>query len=315
MTDTSIDSRIASCASTQLGLITTAQLRALGVTRSAVAIRIANGRLDRPHPSVLRVALTPVTHDVVLLGAVLAAGDGAALSHATSGARLGVWTRAGDTPVHVISPLRRPVKHPSVIVHRQPLSPEHVRVVRGIPTCSLAWTCIDLGSALSPHQLAAVVHEASFQDPSAVRDIEALLAERGPLRGVRTIRTALRLHSEGSAGTRSRSEDRLLAALIHARCAPDAVNVRGATGLPGVECDFVWFRSRVVVEIDGPGHDRPGARASDRAVDLELESHGWLVLRIPAQRAYSRPTSTADQIARVTAERRGIRRRKQLTSR
>ena len=88
-----IDERIAELAGLQGGVISRAQLIALGLSRSAIGRRVAAGRLHRVHATVYAVG-----HRVVgRLGrewAAVLATDGV-LSHRSAGAKLGVATWNG----------------------------------------------------------------------------------------------------------------------------------------------------------------------------------------------------------------------------
>jgi very-short-patch-repair endonuclease len=50
----------------------------------------------------------------------------------------------------------------------------------------------------------------------------------------------------------------------------------------GIEVDFYWPGEDLVVEIDGPGHERPRTKAEDAARDRVLEAAGLTVVRIPS---------------------------------
>ena len=50
----------------------------------------------------------------------------------------------------------------------------------------------------------------------------------------------------------------------------------------GIEVDFYWPDQNLVVEIDGPGHERPRTKAEDAARDRVLKAAGLTVVRIPS---------------------------------
>ena len=52
------------------------------------------------------------------------------------------------------------------------------------------------------------------------------------------------------------------------------------TKLNGEEADFHWPARRLVVEVDGPGHDRPRTQARGRAQGRGVEAAGYSVLRL-----------------------------------
>lgn len=75
------DTVIARLAATQYGVVSRAQLRAAGLADASIGGRAADGRLIRLHRGVYAVAHTALTPNARRLAAVLACGDGAALSH------------------------------------------------------------------------------------------------------------------------------------------------------------------------------------------------------------------------------------------
>jgi len=72
---------IARIAARQHGVITLAQLSALGVGRASVTRRLRSGRLHRLHRGVYAVGHTAPSEYQRYMAAVLACGPGAALSH------------------------------------------------------------------------------------------------------------------------------------------------------------------------------------------------------------------------------------------
>src|SRR3712207_672045 len=67
--------------SSQHAIITRTEARALGVSDSAIARRLASGEWERIHPRVFRAAVAPVTPEQLGLAAVKWAGAGSAVSH------------------------------------------------------------------------------------------------------------------------------------------------------------------------------------------------------------------------------------------
>src|SRR4051794_33656548 len=83
----------------QHGVITHGQLLALGYSAKAIKHRIARGRLHRIHRGVDAVGRKDLTQEGKWMAAVLACGEGAALSHDSAAA---LWGLAKPTtPIHV----------------------------------------------------------------------------------------------------------------------------------------------------------------------------------------------------------------------
>jgi predicted transcriptional regulator of viral defense system len=203
------------------------------------------------------------------LAAVLAAGDGAALSHQAAARHWNVWRRRVET-IDVLVPGKRRVREGFTIHRARTLDARDVTVHQGIPITTVPRTLVDLSATLTPHQLANVIHEAAYRhrfDERATH--EAIKRARG--RDLANLHAALHAHAAGSAGTRSDLEDRFLA---ETRTRP-LVNTK-------IEVDFYWPDQNLVVEIDGPGHDRRRTRAEDARRDAALKQAGIDVVRIPS---------------------------------
>ena len=71
----------------------------------------------------------------------------------------------------------------------------------------------------------------------------------------------------------------------------------------GEEVDAYWPEFKLVVEIDGPGHDRPRARRRDRRIDRKLRAAGYTVLRFTDIEVEQRPDVV---VAAVQAAMNGI---------
>ena len=135
-----------------------------------------------------------------------------------------------------------------------------------------------------------MIHEAAFRNlfhESATREAMARANGRHRL-GV--LETALAAHFAGSPGTKSDAEDALLALIRKARLPEPLVNVRVDTATRRLEVDFHWPEHRLVVEVDGDGHDRPRTQLDDEQRDELLREAGYLVLRITADAITTNPT-------------------------
>jgi hypothetical protein len=86
----SLDREVAALAARQHGVVARDQLRALGLSDSAVSPSIAAGRLHVRHRGVYAVGHTVLTVRGHWMAAVLAAGPHAVLSHAAAGALWGL---------------------------------------------------------------------------------------------------------------------------------------------------------------------------------------------------------------------------------
>ena len=107
---------VAEIAGTQHGNVTRAQLRAVGLGSKAITYRVATGRLHRQHRGVFTLGAPAATPLERACAAVLACGEGAALSHGSAMTLWGFWRR-WDTPLEVTVTSAYP-RHEGITVHR-----------------------------------------------------------------------------------------------------------------------------------------------------------------------------------------------------
>jgi very-short-patch-repair endonuclease len=207
------------------------------------------------------------------MAAVLAAGEGAVLSHLAAAVHWRIWRRKVDG-IDVLVPGNRRARK-GFRVHRvKNLDRRDVTIHQGIPITTPARTLVDLASVLTAHQLANVIHEAAFRKTfDEARTREAMARAQG--RPQSNLHAALQAHAQGSAGTRSELEDRFLASWT-------GPQPRVNTKVHGIEVDMYWPDQNLVVEIDGPGHKRPRTRTEDEQRDRQLQENGIEVVRIPS---------------------------------
>jgi predicted transcriptional regulator of viral defense system len=271
-----VDAIIAAVAGRQYGVITTAQLTAAGIDRSAIAKRVTAGRLHALYRGVYAAGHDRLSQEGRWLAAVLAAGPNAALSHLAAAKHWQMWRRRVPQ-IDVVVPGDRRQRKGFTIHRTRHLDPRDVTVHKGIPITTPARTLVDLAQTLTAPQLTNVIHEAAFRhrfDERATR--EAIKRARG--RDLNTLHAALQAHAAGSAGTRSEAEDQFL----NSWQGPEPlIN----TKLHGLEVDLHWPEHKLVVEIDGPGHARPRSRREDAERDARLKAAGIHVVRIPSGRS------------------------------
>jgi predicted transcriptional regulator of viral defense system len=87
----------------QHGLITTRQLRQIGLTTAAIRHAVDTGGLHRVHRGVYAVGRPDLTRHGPWLAAVLACGEGALLSHGPAALLWGI-SESGDERPHVTVP-------------------------------------------------------------------------------------------------------------------------------------------------------------------------------------------------------------------
>ena len=219
------------------------------------------------------------------MAAVLAAGTGAVLSHASAAALRGLrpTTRAA---VDVTLPDREGGGRPGVTLHRSRRLPDVDRTLcDAIPVTTVARTLLDLAEQISPRQLERAVDEAARLRLLDVSVVESLCARSVGRHGLAPLRGVL-AGARGPLPVRSELESRFVAVCDGAKLPPPALNAV----VEGYEVDVHWAQRRVVVELDGFGyHASRMAFERDRVRDAELQLAGYRVLRITARRLEREP--------------------------
>jgi hypothetical protein len=282
------DVMVARLGARQWGVVSVADLRACGLSRKAVARRVAKGWLHPVHRGVYAVGHARLPIEGVFLAAVKACGEGAVLSHFAAAAHMGFVRWDGRSPEVTAS---APRIHRDVCVHRSAtLEPRDVVLCDGIPTTSPARTLVDLAVCLDQRRLRRAVREAQSLKRVTLRQVAETAARLGPRRGSAKLAAIL---ADGPAPTRSELEDVVLGLILDGGLPKPDVNVplslAGRTVIP----DFRWPERRLVVEADGAAwHDHRLAREDDAERQALLEAHGERVMRVSWDDAVSRPGQT-----------------------
>jgi predicted transcriptional regulator of viral defense system len=111
------DRAVAELAARQHGVVARQQLRALGLSESAISRRVAAARLHRLHAGVYAVGHPLLGARGRWLAAVLACGPDAALSHASAGA-LWEMRRIDPATIDVTVPRTGARQRPGLRIHR-----------------------------------------------------------------------------------------------------------------------------------------------------------------------------------------------------
>lgn len=245
------DSQAAEIASRQHGVATLTQLLGVGLTPTTIRNRVRSGRLHRIHRGVYAVGHRGLSNEGRWMAAVLACGNGAALSH-RSAAEL--WDLL--TPTHGIVHVTVPVpggrgKRPGLRIHRSPSLPDDATTLRNrIAVTKPARTLADLRRTVPEETFRKALREAAFRN--------------------------LNLGSVEHDGTNSDLEGDFIKLCRRHRLPEPEVNARVGRFRP----DFLWREQRLIVETDGyAAHRGSQAFEDDRQRDLELRAAGWVVWR------------------------------------
>lgn len=277
----------------QQGLVTTAQFRAAGVTRSALTRAVAAGTIVRTRTGVYAAAALAACPREVVVGdapspaylarvrdVLLALGPGAAAAGRTAAAVRGwamlVEPRAVEAAVpHGRSRAR--VDGVRVRQQRAPLTVEEVEVADGAPITAAAaeQTVLHLAATL-PLLEAVVICDSALR--SGQVDLDGLTSAVSRLprgAGALRIRRVLRL-SDPLAGSVLESVARVKLVLAGVSGFVTQVALRSGSRRI-LRVDFCFASARLVLEVDGRRFHPDGAR--DQDLDNQLAAAGWRVLR------------------------------------
>ena len=288
-----VDSRVAALAARQHGVITRAQLTALGLSDDAIRRRVRAGRLHRIHRGVYAVGHPRLTMHGRLLAAVVSYGDRAVASHRSAAVLWKLLPERGPRVDVTVTGGGGRGRRGAIIVHRSALPAEAVTVRDGIPVTTPLRTLVDLADVLPRRALERAMDEAAYLR----LDLRGLQPVPGR-RGAGQLRRVLAGHEAGSTRTRSRLEELMLALCRRAGLPEPEVNQT----IQGYEADFVWREARLIVETDGwAAHGTRAAFERDRRRDAQHTAAGWRVVRITIRRLEEEPEAVAEQLRRLLA--------------
>ena len=255
---------IARIAARQHGVVSVAQLRAAGMSREVAAKRAKAGRLHRLHRGVYAVGHTRLGFEGRCMAAVLALGDGAAVSHASAASLWGMLKPTGGPIEITVSGNGGRERRRGIEVHRSSTLIADFRTLRqGIAVTKPRRTLRDLHRTAPEPLFRGAVRRALDLRLIASSDLKS-----------------------DDALTRSELE-RIFRRLCHRHRLPQPeVNSR----VGPYEVDFLWREQGLVVETDSWRHhaDRL-AFERDRARDVALHCLGFRVLRF-TYRQVTRPS-------------------------
>ncbi|HKP20972.1 MAG TPA: DUF559 domain-containing protein [Thermoleophilaceae bacterium] len=285
-----LDGAIADLARRQHGVVSRIQLLGLGMGADAIEWGMKRRRLLRVHRGVYAVGHLALTRNGRFMAAVLACGEGAALSHFSAAVLWGILEDRGQL-IHVTVEGNRVCR--GVVVHRSPLENQRVRRA-GIVVTTVGRTLTDLADVVRRRRTL----ERAFDEAEYLRlDWHSARPIHGRS-GSGLLSSVLAVHEPGTTRTLSGLEEEFLELCDHHGFPRPAVNV----SIEGYLCDFVWREERVIAETDGlRAHGTRRARERDPVRDTDLQIAGWRVMRIPSLRLSREEEAVAEQLARLLA--------------
>ena len=266
------DLEIATLADRQQGVVARRQLRAIGLSASAIDRRLRSGRLHRLHHGVYAVGHRRVGAGGRRWAAVLACGDGAALSHRSAAIVWGMVPPGVESRLHVTAPSRSGRELRAIRVHRPlRLGADELTELDGLAITTPARTLLDLAAVgWRGRRLEAAVDRA---ERLRLVDFAALGAyERR--RGAPALRAVLARYRPADAHS-------VLEGIVLQLCEDHGIpRPLVNTVVAGRERDFYWPDRGLVVEADSYAwHRSPSALDDDRERDVELTLAGLTSLR------------------------------------
>jgi hypothetical protein len=250
-------------------------MRAVGFDESAVHRALKAGRLQRLHQGVYAVGHRSLSWRGRWLAAVLAAGDGAVLSH-TSAVALWEFLRPIQGPVHVtVDAAVRRKSRPGLQIHRsRTLTSRDITRRHGIAVTNPSRTIEDVRGTIEPYLFRRALRQAE------------LGGHRVP-------------HLSAVKRTRSDLEMFFLTFCERYGLPRPLVNHR----VHGHRIDFFFAEQRVAVETDFWDYHRGSvAFEDDHARDLEMRGHGFTTRRYTADQL----EAAADAVAADLREALGL---------
>jgi very-short-patch-repair endonuclease len=262
------DVAIARIASRQHGVLSVEQLLIAGVPRSGITRRLAAGRLHRIHRGVYAVGHPNIGDEGRWMAAVLACGEGAALSHRSAAALWKIGPVPSSSDVTVRGSGGRAIRK-GIRLHRsRTLSPTDLTRRDRIPVTKPARTLHDLRRILPDKQFAKALREAEYL--------------RLPIGRV-----------FNPDHTRSELEAEFLALQRRHRLPQPEVNVQ----VDRFVVDFLWPSEQLIAEVDGwAAHKGRLAFETDRARDNRLGVLGFKVARFTWRQVTDEPRAVARTI-------------------
>ena len=289
--DSTREVRLAGLAAKQHGVVSFAQLRALGYSTHAIYDRVAQHRLNRLHRGVYAVGHTKISLRARWLAATMACGSQAVLSHRAAAA-LHELRAAPYGPIDVTATSRHDID--GIRCHRvRALAPEDSIQIDGIPVTTIARLFLDLAEQLPARQFHVTLEAAQRADLLNVIHIKALI-ERSPGRhGAKPLSEAIENLEDEPPWTQSELERRFRALTQSSGLPQPQFNVL----VDELLVDCFWPQHNLVVEVDGwTFHKTRQAFEADRRKDAQLVTAGRRVLRLTHRRLRDEARAVAREL-------------------
>jgi hypothetical protein len=287
-----VESQIAALVLRQRGYVTRKQLLAAGLGARAITHRVGTGRLIRVYAGIYAVGHVPTLPQDRALGALLACGPNAVLSHATAAAAWGVYKR-WDVPFDVTAPCVH--RRRGIRVHRAALIRRDVRVQLGLRVTSPARTMLDVAPRMTNKALSRAVNDLRRPGQLRVSELADVLRRFPRAPGASRL---LPFVERPTGPTRSEFEDVFVPFCERFGLPEPLVN----TIVAGFEVDAFFPDYGLIVELDGwDFHNSRESFISDRDRDATLLALGFKTVRITWERLEDQPDKEARRLHAILA--------------
>jgi very-short-patch-repair endonuclease len=290
-----VDRELAEIAGRQHGIVSRSQLKR-GLSEITIDRWIRTGRLHRIHPGVYALGHDAITKQGRWMGAVLASGPGAVLSHQSATALWGIWgSGAGET--HVTVP-RKTRSQRSIRRHFSMFPDDERAVLAGIPTTSAARAVLDLAAAKGAADAESALREMEYLRIYGPVSLPALLGRYPRHKGTPIVRACLEGLADDPGGRiRSDLEEAFLPFLDAHQIPRPRLNFWLSIGDDRFQVDCLWPDAKVIGELDGfKSHGTKRAFRKDRRRDRRLGAHGFHVVRVTEDQLLAEPRELASDL-------------------
>jgi very-short-patch-repair endonuclease len=262
------------------------------------------GWLHRRHEGVFSVGHRAWTPQARRRAAVLAGGEGAALSHVAAAVHHSLLRWELDE-IDVMVRRSGERDREGIRFHRpRVLGLDDVVEVDGILCTTAARTLVDLAGVVKPWHLERAIQRAEFLGLLDLKDVAAVLARIRRPRGVRHLRRLLTADGLAGAALESDLERRYAALICDPRVETPREQVTFRLGPSWrIRVDFHWPRHGLIVEVDGPHHSLPIFAAADARRDARLAEMGLRVQRFTEVDVDGAPDATLATTLALTSSR------------
>jgi hypothetical protein len=292
---------LAELAARQWGVVSLAQLGALGIGSRAAQRRAQAGRLRRVHRGVYAMGGAVLPREGRWLAAVMACGQGAVLSHVSAAVHWNLLNYEPARPEVTAPASRKGV--PGIRLHRShSLDAQDTTNHQGIRTTTLARTLLDIAAHVPQHHLERALAQAErlqLYDHTALHDV---IQRANGHRATKTLGQAIQGDPQFTRGELEALMNKLARdyGLPQPECNTSVLAHDGRS----YEVDCYFPTHRLVVETDGwDTHRTRHAFESDRAKDAALTAAGYTVVRFTYRQLRDDPNTVADRIKAILAAR------------